>query len=156
MDKVRNQYGVTLIEVLATLTILSLLIGLVYGVFINGINYSNKAKDTVSIQQEANLILTTLKELHETNSTYTVEVPIDHEALIILEEGNVINKIENPSFLYQICDPSLGVDCDTQYNSNFSKTIANTNQDTFQVRLLLINKKKPSIKYEVQTILSRL
>ena len=78
MKQWKNQRGVTLIEVLATLTIMSLFGGIVYGVFINGMNYSSKAKDTVSIQQEANYVLTILKEMQEKKDSYTVSVSQDH------------------------------------------------------------------------------
>ena len=70
----KNQSGITLIEVLATLTILSLLLGIIYSVFFNGLQYSSKAKNTVSIQQEANYLLTLLKEQHEKVNSYTVSV----------------------------------------------------------------------------------
>ena len=62
MEKIRSHDGLTLIEVLGALAIMSFLIAIVYGVFMNGLNYSTKTKDTVSIGQETNYLLTLLKE----------------------------------------------------------------------------------------------
>ena len=134
---------------------MSFLIAVVYGVFINGINYSSKAKDTVSIQQEANYFLTVLKEVHEKNNSYKVQVDKDHTTVIINKGTPKENIIESPDFLYQICDlDNASKSCEEQYASDFSKVINNTNRENFHVKMILINKNNPNVTYEVQTILS--
>ncbi len=65
MKQMKNQAGITLIEVLATITILSIVSVIIYSVFSNGLRYSSQAEETVLIQQEANYLLTLLKEQHE-------------------------------------------------------------------------------------------
>ena len=62
MKQIKNQSGITLIEVLATITILSIVSVIIYNVFSNGLRYSSQAEDTVLIQQEANYLLTAIKK----------------------------------------------------------------------------------------------
>ena len=83
MKQIKNQSGITLIEVLATITILSIVSVIIYNVFSNGLHYSSQAKDTVLIQQEANYLLTVLKEQHENEDSYTVTVDKDQQKVTI-------------------------------------------------------------------------
>ncbi len=83
--KNHHQKGITLIELLAVLTILGIIIGVLYSVFINGLNYSTSSKDTVLIQQEANYLLTLLKKQHEKDVPYTVKIKKDNPSKVIIE-----------------------------------------------------------------------
>jgi type II secretory pathway pseudopilin PulG len=147
MKLIKNQVGITLIEVLATLTILSFLMVIVYNVFFNGLNYSSQAKDTVSIQQEANYLLTLLKELHENEDFYTVTVEEDHQTVTINEIS-----VNNPQFLYQVCNLNDPSPC----NEQNTIVIENPAKESFYVRIVLTSKNNPDLTYEVKTILSRL
>lgn len=61
----RNQSGVTLIELLATIVISSLLIGVFYGVFNSSFIFDQKVQSNINLKQEANLIISKLKQLHQ-------------------------------------------------------------------------------------------
>lgn len=163
-----NENGVTLIEVLATLTILSLLVGIVFGVFINGINYSNKAKDTVSIQQEANYLLTLLKEQHENQDWYTIEVTNDHKRIQVTNSDNDSIIVEQEGLIYFISDCGSST-CQEQfkykvYPINYKKVddIEESLENTLMVKgnfnfiLRLERVNNPNINFQVKTILSRL
>jgi len=157
MKNNRNkQKGMTLIELLAVLTILAIIIVLLYSVFANGLNYSTKAKDTVLIQQEANNLLNLLKKQHEKEQTYTVKVE-NNETFIIMEGVTEVIKESNSDYLYYICDldDTNGNSCKESYPENFSKQI-NPLQDHFRLKLILKSKKNHDLKFEVETILSRL
>ncbi|MCQ6273510.1 type II secretion system protein [Bacillus sp. V3B] len=69
----QNQRGITLIELLITLAVLSMIGILVWGVFFQGTNYSNKAMIKNQMQQEANIIMTKLTKIHQTSDSYEID-----------------------------------------------------------------------------------
>lgn len=156
MKRIRNEKGITLIEVLATITILSIVSFIIYNVFSSGLRYSSQAKETVLIQQEANYLLTLLKEQHENATTdYTITIE-NNQNNIILNKGHS-NEIDvtNSQYLYQICDLDQSDSCDEQNATDHTITIT-PSQERFYLKMILTNKNNPDIKYEIQTILSRL
>ena len=68
-----NQRGITLIELLATLAILSIVSILIWSIFFQGTNYSNKAMTKNQMQQEANIIITNLTKIHQTSDSYDID-----------------------------------------------------------------------------------
>ncbi|RHW40648.1 type II secretion system protein [Neobacillus notoginsengisoli] len=78
---IKNQKGITLIELLATLTILTIISGLVYGVLIGTTKNYQKLSSKADLSREANLILATVKNVHEktgktagnTNAEYEID-----------------------------------------------------------------------------------
>ena len=83
MKQRKNQSGLTLIEVLATIAILSIVTVMIYSVFSTGLHQYSQAKETVLIQQEANYLLTILKERHENDDSYTITVDESHQKVTI-------------------------------------------------------------------------
>lgn len=69
----QNQQGLTLIEMLITLSILSFIGILIWGIFFRGIDYSNKAISRNLMQQEANIIISTLTSIHQTSDSYKLD-----------------------------------------------------------------------------------
>lgn len=59
-----KQNGFTVIELLAGLTILGIVITIVFAVFNTGIRQGEETKKGVFLQQEANLVATTLRKAH--------------------------------------------------------------------------------------------
>ena len=53
----KNQKGVTLIELLATITILSIIGVIIWNVFIQGTKYSNTAVTKNRLIQESNIVI---------------------------------------------------------------------------------------------------
>lgn len=70
----KNQKGITLIEVLATLAILSLVSTLIYGVFIGSQQNFHRISTKTSLSQEANLIVATIKNYHTKNDKYILDL----------------------------------------------------------------------------------
>lgn len=69
----RDESGLTLIEVLATLTILSLISVTIWSVFFQGYNYSQKAISKNFMLQESNILFTNLKKTHQTLIKYEIK-----------------------------------------------------------------------------------
>ncbi|WP_044338449.1 type II secretion system protein [Rossellomorea aquimaris] len=72
---IHNERGLTLVEVLATLTILSIIGAVIWNVFFQGIHYTKKAVSQNSIQQEANILTMKLTRIHQTSEFYELENP---------------------------------------------------------------------------------
>lgn len=155
MKKIKNQSGLTLIEVLATLTILSFVTIILYSIFANGLHYSNQAKETVLIQQEANYLLTILKEQHEKSNSYSITVEDDYKKVVIKDSANKTVTIENPNYHYRIYryDPYTP-NSQELFENNVEYQIDST--ENFPIFISIESISNPNLKFEVKTILSRL
>jgi prepilin-type N-terminal cleavage/methylation domain-containing protein len=68
-----NERGMSLIEVLLTLTILSIVGTVIWQAFFQGYQYSNNAVSKNLLQQEANLVITNLTRVHQSLEEYTIK-----------------------------------------------------------------------------------
>jgi prepilin-type N-terminal cleavage/methylation domain-containing protein len=154
-----NEDGITLIELLATLAILSIVSVLLYGVLLNGFHYSKKSQEKVSIQQEMNIIVTSITKFHESYETYEIKVDHNPDAskiqLIGKDSGTVVKTIElsNSNYEYSLFDYSGPTETALPQLPAIKNVI--TSQPLY-IRLLIKDKKHPSQTYEVKTIISRL
>jgi type II secretory pathway component PulJ len=76
---IRNHRGISLVEVLVTLAILSLVGIIIWGVFFQGFSFSKKMESKNALQQEANLIITNLTKVHQTSTEYQISNTTDTE-----------------------------------------------------------------------------
>ncbi|MEH7439881.1 prepilin-type N-terminal cleavage/methylation domain-containing protein [Neobacillus drentensis] len=70
----KNQKGITLVEVLAALSILLIISSVIYGVLISSKRNYNNISERVNLNQEANLILATMKNYHQKESLHSLDV----------------------------------------------------------------------------------
>ncbi|WP_419956023.1 PulJ/GspJ family protein [Neobacillus niacini] len=152
-----NDDGITLIEVLATLAIMSIISILLYGVLMNGFDYSKKSQEKVSIQQEMNIVVTSITKFHESYRSYDIKIDHNPDARKIQllgkdSAGTVVNTVElsNPDYEYSLYDYSGTIETTFPTTRN-----VNTSQALY-IRITIKDKKNPSQTYEVKTIISRL
>ncbi|MFY0741189.1 prepilin-type N-terminal cleavage/methylation domain-containing protein [Solibacillus silvestris] len=69
---VKNQRGITLMEVLAAIILISIISFLAWNIFFQGKNYTEKSLSKSQMQQEANIILSRLSKIHQSSDTYEV------------------------------------------------------------------------------------
>lgn len=161
MKHVKKQTGLTLIEVLATLVILSIVTIMITNVFSSGLRYSSQAKETTLLQQEANYLLTLLKEKQQNEEYYEVSVAADHHAVTIktkdargdADYSNTVT-IENEKLTYQLFDikhPDSVIDAATE-----TIIIEPAYDENFHVKIIMTSEKDPSLTYQIKTILARL
>ncbi|MCA1055243.1 prepilin-type N-terminal cleavage/methylation domain-containing protein [Rossellomorea aquimaris] len=140
----RNEKGVTLVEMLAALSILTI-IGLVtWNVFFQGLFYSKKAESDISLQQEANIIAMKMTRIHQTSETYKVvsdrcEVKVTHTPIT----GD--KTPQNTLF-------SNGNLC---ISSNERNKVTPATEE-FDLNLSVYDSRKPDNKFELHTTLYRL
>lgn len=160
-NKPFKQDGITLIELLITLSLLFIVGTLIFNIFINGINASNKAQANVFIQQEANHLLTKLTSWHESNSHYDIVlnknpyattitlIPYDSNGVILEAKKEVIS---SSSYEYSI---SYDLNGDISACTVLNKSIIKDDK-TLPIKLFLRDKKDPQLTFEIRTIISRM
>ena len=86
---IKNRYGLTLIELLAALAIGTIVIGLAFSVLHTSMNTYKKSESQQLLQQEANLMVTQLRNIHQANSAYSIEFDsVENVYLISLSDGS--------------------------------------------------------------------
>ncbi|RDU35039.1 hypothetical protein DRW41_19860 [Neobacillus piezotolerans] len=70
----RNEKGITLIELLAGITILMIISSVIYGVLLNSNKNYKNISETVTLNQQANIILATLKSYHTKQELHSIDL----------------------------------------------------------------------------------
>ncbi|KKK33050.1 hypothetical protein WQ57_24180 [Mesobacillus campisalis] len=153
---IKNEKGLTLTELMVTLAILSFAGVLIWSVFFQGYNYSQKASAKNRLQQEGNLIITNLTSIHQTARYYKI---MNNQCEIHLEITNMDDTKQNISF----SDPNLCY----QYNSKSSSIIEEPlpsggkviNMDPFdkdiKLEIIVSEKKNSSNSAKIDSMLYR-
>ncbi|MDP4084545.1 MAG: prepilin-type N-terminal cleavage/methylation domain-containing protein [Bacillota bacterium] len=140
-----HQKGLTLIELLTTLTILFIVSTLIYGVLINiNKNYS-KIEDQNNLEQQANYIISTIKNYHLKNDVYKLSYdPTTNTAFIGTTLAN--NKLESDdlAIILKIGYPNYDA---------FSGEVTINGKKPISIYVKLTNRQGQS--FETDTIISR-
>lgn len=80
----KNERGITLLEILAALVISSIIIGIIYSFLIIAVEYNSTETTKTRLQQEANYITTEIQRVHRKSDCYVLI--IDSGGVIIAEE----------------------------------------------------------------------
>lgn len=76
-----NQSGMTLVELLAVLVLISLVTGIIWTTMSIGIKHNSVETTKIQLQQEANAIITKLQREHRVQECYILNIE-DHEVSI--------------------------------------------------------------------------
>jgi type II secretory pathway component PulJ len=140
----RNERGITLVEILGAITILSILGVIVWNVFLQVYKYSQTVVSKNLMQQEANIIITNLTRIHQIEDSYEISsVP---------ETGGVKVDIPNKD------NPEKTVTFDhDQLLIEFSYYgQVNPKQEDKNIKITITDKYPTTNKIEVETFLYRL
>ncbi|RDW16336.1 hypothetical protein CWR48_16970 [Oceanobacillus arenosus] len=77
----KNEKGMTLVEVLATLVIASLFMGIIYTVVMMSMEYSSVETTKTRLQQEANYIITEIQRIHRKGDCYVLSITENEVAI---------------------------------------------------------------------------
>ena len=138
----QNERGLTLIEVLATITILSVIGVVIWNVFFQGLYYSDKAVTQNTMQQESNYVSMKLSRIHQTSKEYAL---ISSDCAI---KVNYINK-NNESLEETFKEPKLCL------STNFSGRV-NPNKEDLSLTISIQDKAKASNNFYLETVFYRL
>lgn len=108
-----KQEGITLVEVLATLILMTIVTGVIWTTISLAMKINISETTTLRLQQEANFITTRLQQIHRNCDKY--EILFTTEAITVsdcdLEKGNPnsYERIVSTDFNYSISSPSIDV-----------------------------------------------
>ncbi|MRG87489.1 prepilin-type N-terminal cleavage/methylation domain-containing protein [Salinibacillus xinjiangensis] len=101
MKTFKNEKGLTLVELLATIAILSIVSGIIMSIIISSMNNTNSIKTSNDMKNKANMIMLELTNFHQTSKTYTFHQTGQDSFTITDHEGNQ-STIEMPNYQYTI------------------------------------------------------
>ncbi|MBS4191478.1 prepilin-type N-terminal cleavage/methylation domain-containing protein [Bacillus sp. FJAT-49705] len=138
----QNENGITLIEVLITLGILSFIGIIIWNSFFQGFQFSQKSIIKNQIQQETNIILSTLTKVHQTANLYTIksEGPSDCKSIAI--------STSLESFIFdnsKLC-----------YNTDFNGTVTPNTENEKKIVVTVSDKNDPGNYITIEPRLYRL
>ncbi|MGM0900250.1 MAG: type II secretion system protein [Bacillota bacterium] len=142
-----NEQGISLVEVLVTLTILSIVGILIWQVFFQGYKYSNDAVTKNTLNQETNLIVTKLIRIHQSNDEYTIKS--SNGTIEFLDsDNNQIIKYSSTKFNYSALL--------NDYELNQQLVNPSDKTQNLNIEIRVTEKNNPSNKGSVKTLLYRL
>lgn len=152
----RNEKGITLVELLATLAIAGIVVALIASVLSSGTSASQRTGMNQRLQQEGNIIVEQIRSHYLLNQrdaavSNTFEVFVQDNKLI-LKDGTNANKVLSEGYFYDL-DPS-----DSATPSTMNKTVLDrTRKSDFN---LIIRSKSNGdasvLEYKVNTSFSKL
>lgn len=145
----RDESGLTLVEVLATLTIFAIVSVIIWSVFFQGYNFSQKAISKNQMQQETNLLITNLLKIHQSAKQY-----------------NIINTSSNCEITVNITNKDNSTRTEIFNHSNMcfkfeiknaitNPVVPNRAGNDVQLKLTTSDKKDPNNKIAIDTFLYR-
>ncbi|MFJ7730312.1 type II secretion system protein [Lysinibacillus sp. NPDC097231] len=139
----KNERGLTLVEVLATVIIFSLVSILAWSIFFQGTEFSKKAVSKNQMQQEANVIIASLNSIHKRSTEYSATPNSCSFSVQYTVRGMTETDVfENSLMCIKLAD-------------NFTNPITPKTTDT-EINLLIEEKGNPKNKIQINTLLSRL
>jgi prepilin-type N-terminal cleavage/methylation domain-containing protein len=146
----KSEKGFTLIELLTTITILLLISSLVYSTLIGSKKNYNQITEKSNLEQEANVIIATIKNYHQTKDSYVLTYyPSTKKAAI----GTTISPATIPLGRSDL-DVTLKIGIsDYTTNIDFTGNITVYTSKPINVYLKIANKEGQS--YETNTIIKR-
>jgi type II secretory pathway pseudopilin PulG len=134
-----NNRGITLVELLGVLTIISIVSAIVWGVLINGQKASNMTKSNVSLQQYAHSFFLAIQSAHQLSDSYTISLDNYTKAQSITIVGDETITLNHPEieFSFYIYDTN-----NQQQLLNNEITI-NANDQDFKFKIVFNHKNDP-------------
>lgn len=143
---IKNERGLTLVEVLATMIIFSIVAILAWSIFFQGTDYSKKAVSKNQIQQEANVIISSLNSIHKQSTEYSVTFnSCSFSIQYIVPSGTKTEVFGNA----QMC-----IKLNTSKNPVYPKTGAGAGN--VDIELIIEAVDNPNNKIQIHTLLNRL
>ncbi|SOC38280.1 hypothetical protein [Ureibacillus acetophenoni] len=132
---IKNQNGVSLVEILATFILVSIVGLLAWNIFFQGTNYSKNAMTKNQMYQEANVIISTLTKIHQKNQEYTISSS-DCTIEVLNSGHNKIFETKNSQMCYTIPTTTV-IKSHTNIRLPLSISDNSTKNNTIEVNIQL-------------------
>lgn len=143
---VQNEKGVTLIELLSALVIFGIFSTIIWAFFFQSFQANNVEMTKNSLQQEANLIINTLQEVHRNSESYLIVIDADFKTLEITPDSEASYLFNKSGVLYEISSTNLFESGDRIYPNNFD----------FPMTLILTSSENNNLQIKIQTVFSKI
>ena len=141
----RNQEGITLVEVLATIAILSFIGVIIWNLFFQGYQFSKKSVTKNNLIQETNIFISDLTKIHQTASDYTLKKSGTCGVTVISDGKQILNNI-NPDICYSIFINNI----------ELSSTTITSDIDQVPITVIISDKNDKENNISINTVLYRL
>lgn len=140
----KNERGLTLVEVLASTVILTLVSILLWNIFSQGTNYSKKAVSKNQIQQEVNIIISSLNSIHKRSTQYSVTVnSCDFSIQYTDKNGTKTEVFENSRMCIKL-------------SNSFANPVDPKTTKKIDIQLIIEENNNPDNKVQINSLLNRL
>ncbi|WP_277584452.1 prepilin-type N-terminal cleavage/methylation domain-containing protein [Psychrobacillus antarcticus] len=132
-----NEKGITLVELLAALALFGVISVLIWNLFFQALNFNDRAVTQNQLQQEANIILNTIQQMH-TKSTIK-EIKVTDDGFLNINDciPSDSAKFNNTAIKYQVNNITLP-------------------SKEFTLELTLTSKSNEKISFDAKTTFSKL
>ncbi|MDN3018502.1 prepilin-type N-terminal cleavage/methylation domain-containing protein [Paenibacillus sp. BSR1-1] len=150
-----DERGLTLVEVLATLTIFSIVSLIIWSIFFQGFNFSQKSVSENFMIQETNILIANLTKIHQTSSEYQIlstgvnncEITVSSKKKDVIQPNKIFNHSEICfEFVLSIKNKAIG--------SDPNKIVPNEND--VSITLTASDKHNPNNKVTMKSYLYKL
>ena len=156
-----NEKGLTLVELLAGIVILAIISVCLWSIFHNSMNHNNREVSKNQLQQEANIIINTIQNLHTKHKITQLVVDENNSSFTIYyldrNQNNIIQntKFNKKNIKYEFCaDQDPMNKCVLSYKI-FPESVTEVPQ-YFKFTLKLSSTNNENINFEVETIFNKL
>lgn len=136
-----DEKGITLVELLAALALFGIISVLLWNLFFQALNFNDRAVTQNQLQQEANLIVSTIQQLHTKSTITAIEIDTDESLKITsLDKDCILSepiKFSNSSITYIVNQIDLP-------------------DKEFSLELTLTSKSNDKISFDAKTTFSKL
>lgn len=157
MKEIKSERGITLVELLAALALFGVISVLIWNLFFQALNFNDRAVTQNQLQQEANIIVNTIQQLH-TKYTITEFTPTPSSLFIKGKKKNESGVVESAEETFKKEQIEYGVTVTiikpagkAAFQDSFQNPVTE-----FELSLTLTSKQDPNIKYKTKTTFSKL
>ncbi|OIJ18363.1 hypothetical protein BKP45_12365 [Anaerobacillus alkalidiazotrophicus] len=155
---VKNSKGLTLIELLATLSISIIILGLVSSVLIQSYRSMEVSNTHIDLRQEANIIITMLANAHEKNNYEIFYSKTENDEWeIMIGDQKIISR--DYDLVVKLISDNSTLEIDTSITDPQSISLlftVNVKEPLHVQELRLTDINDPTKSFELSTIISRL
>jgi Tfp pilus assembly protein PilV len=136
--QIKDERGLTLIEVLVTLILSMMIFGILFSILTRSVQNFHFIEGHTTIRQEANIVLTELNTVHKKTAAYSLSVDSTTKLLKVTYSDATVTLIGNSKYIYTINNPPIEI---TKNHSflDLNITIAPANDPTNRSKSYTIN-----------------
>ncbi|WP_017381164.1 type II secretion system protein [Paenisporosarcina sp. TG-14] len=153
MKLLKSEKGITLIELIAALALVSMVAVLIMTTLSIGIQRSVVESQKTKIQQEANLITSKLLNIHRSGNCYQIDITENNDLQVLTYDDPNQSTCENV-FNKTITINNADYDISTM-NSPLPLEKINPTKENNSISIVLTLESRRTINYEISTTLSR-